>query len=281
MSRVVQYLEFPPPDTLRHHVRCLWHLKMAAAPEHVDTVYPDGCCEMIAHRLAPVHAFDETAGWRQQQHCIFAGQQRAAIRLAARSNADCLGVRLQPAASAMFANMSLPGLSDQIVELASLDADFAARFYAAASQADIESAVAAVFALLHDGMHPIDDRIESAVAALETSDGTLPIAALVADSGMSERSFQSTFKASVGLSAKEFARIRRLQATIRMLDAVDRPVADLAIASGFSDQAHATREVRRVTGTTPARLRAALQQDRDGESSVRLAAAFVRGRTPR
>ena len=48
----------------------------------------------------------------------------------------------------------------------------------------------------------------------------------------------------------------------------DRPVADLAITSGFADQAHATREVRRVTGTTPARLRAALQQDRDGDVSV-------------
>ena len=281
MSRVVQYREFAPPDTLRRHVRCLWHLRMAAAPGHVDTVYPDGCCEMIAHRLAPMHAFDETSSWRQQERCIFAGQQRSAIRLAARSDADCLGVRLQPAASAMFANMSLPDLRDRIVELAWLDADFAVRFFAAASRVDIESAVAAVFALIHDGMHSIDERIESAVAALEASDGTLPIAALVADSGMSERSFQSTFKASVGLSAKEFARIRRLQATIRMLDAADPPVAALAVASGFSDQAHATREVRRVTGTTPARLRAALQQDRDGESSVRLAAAFVRGRLPR
>jgi AraC-like DNA-binding protein len=54
-------------------------------------------------------------------------------------------------------------------------------------------------------------------------------------------------------------------------------MAELAIDSGFADQAHATREVRRVTGTTPARLRDALRQDRDGVSSVRMAAAFVRG----
>ena len=249
-----------------------------AVPGNVDTVYPDGCCELIAHRLAPLHAFGETSGWRQQERCIFAGQQRSAIRLAAHSDADCLGVRLQPAASAMFPNKPLPWLRDRIVELAELDVDFAGRFSEAASQADVESAIAAIFALLHDGMRPIDERIERAVAELETSDGTLPIAALVADCGMSERSFQNTFKESVGLSAKEFARIRRLQATIRMLDAADRPMADLAVASGFADQAHATREMRRVTGTTPARLRAALQQDRDGESSVRLAAAFVRGR---
>ena len=222
MSRVIQYREFPPPDTLRRHVRCLWHLKMAAAPGHVDTVYPDGCCEMIAHRLAPMHAFGETSGWRQQERCIFAGQQRSAIRLAAHSDADCLGVRLQPAASAMFPNKSLPWPARPHCRIGGLDVDFAGRFSEAASQADVESAVAAIFALIHDGMRPIDERIESAVAELEASDGTLPIAALVADSGMSERSFQNTFKESVGLSAKEFARIRRLQATIRMLDAADR-----------------------------------------------------------
>ncbi len=279
MGHAVKYREFAPPAALRRHVRCLWHLEMAAAPAHIDTVYPDGCCEIVAHRLAPMHAYSEASGWRQQERCIFAGQQRAAIRLAAHSDADCLGVRLQPAASAMFPNMLLPRLRDRIVELAELHADFASRFCAAASLAGAETAIAAIFALLQDAMLPIDDRIERAVAELEASDGTLPVAALIAASGMSERSFQSAFKANVGLSAKEFSRIRRLQATIRMLEAEDCPVADLALTSGFADQAHATREVRRVTGTTPARLRAALQQDRGGDSSVRLAAAFVRGRS--
>jgi len=50
-----------------------------------------------------------------------------------------------------------------------------------------------------------------------------------------------------------------------------------SVESSFADQAHATRELRRVTGHTPARLRAALRQDRDGDATVRLAAAFVRG----
>jgi AraC-like DNA-binding protein len=279
VSRTVRYREFPPPGALRRHVRCLWHLRIEAAPGHIDTVYPDGCCELIAHRLAPMHACSEAGDWRQQECCIFAGQQRTAVRLAARAAADCVGVRLQPAASAMFPHISLPHLRDRIVELASLDADFAARFSKAASLPDIESAIAGVCRLLHETQLPVDDRIERAVADLEASDGTLSIASLIAASGMGERSFQNAFMAQVGLSAKEFSRVRRLHATIRQLEAGDRPIADLAIASGFADQAHATREVRRVTGTTPARLRAALQRDRDGDFSVQLAAAFVRGRS--
>jgi AraC-like DNA-binding protein len=280
MSPVFDYREFAPPEALRRHVRCLWYLTVDGGSNHVETVYPDGCCELIAHRKAPMHAFSEAAGWRQQEPCLFAAQQRSAIRLAAHDDADCIGVRLQPAASALLLKVPLAGLRDRIVDFAALDPGFAARFFAAATQAGVEASVAAVCALLEEHLlpWPIDERIEAAVDQLEAYEGSMPIAPLIAASCMSERSFQNTFRELVGLSAKEFARILRLQATIRRLDDGSRSMAELAIESGFADQAHATREVRRVTGTTPAKLRDALRRDRDGASSVRLAAAFLRGR---
>jgi AraC-like DNA-binding protein len=51
----------------------------------------------------------------------------------------------------------------------------------------------------------------------------------------------------------------------------------VALESGFSDQAHATRELHDVTGLTPARLRRALRGTRDADQTIQLAAAFVRG----
>jgi AraC-like DNA-binding protein len=280
MRQVVSYREFEPPPALRRHVRCLWHLALEGGSGHVETIYPDGCCELIVHRKGPMHAFSVAAGWRQQERCLFAAQQRAAIRLTAHADADCVGVRLQPAASAVLGKMPLGALRDRILDLAAIDAGFSGRLCAAAAGRDIKASVAAVCTVLeaHLPAWRIDERIETAVRRLETCDGTGPIAPLAAASGMSERSFQNAFKEQVGLSAKEFARIQRLQATIRMLDAGVGSMAELAAERGFADQAHATREVRRVTGTTPARLRDALCRDRDADSSLRLAAAFVRGR---
>jgi AraC-like DNA-binding protein len=274
------YREYAPPEHLRRHVRCAWHLTMAAAPGHVDTVYPDGCCEIIAHRAEPLRAWEASRGWHAQSPLLFAAQGRTAVRLAAHAPADCVGVRLQPAASALIAGDRLPDLRDCIVDLGSFDAGFAAAFGAAASLPEPADAVAAVFALLGTRCAAIDTRIEAAVAELEACDGDLRVTELAAACGLSRRAFQLLFRQHVGLSAKEFARIRRLQATIRRLDGAGAAMADLAAASGFADQAHASREMRRVTGATPARLRAALRADRDGESSVRLAAAFVRGRLP-
>ena len=280
MTGAVAYREFRPPQKLRRIVRCLWHLAVGADGGHTQAVYPDGCCELIVHRGTPMQVFDEATGWQQQARCLFAAQQRSAVRLAAAGDADCLGVRLQPAASAVLVNVSPAGLRDRIVDLSALDPGFAARFLAAATQPRVEASVVAVFELLERclSLRPVDERIERAVERLERDEGAGPIAAVVAESGMSERAFQAAFKDRVGLSAKEFARILRLQATIRMLDQADRPVADLALERGFADQSHATRELRRVTGTTPAKLREALHRDREGDASIRLAAAFVRGR---
>lgn len=278
MSNGVTYREILPPAALRRHVRCLWHLEIDAGSAHVDTVYPDGCCEIIAHRRSPMHAYSAPAGWRQQQRCVFAAQQRSAVRLAARGASECIGVRLQPAASAALARTPLADLRDRIVDLNEIDPDFGERFRVAATEPDVDAAIAALWAMLerHFPSRPIDRRIERAVDRLESCDGMESVAALIASSGMTARSFQGAFKAQVGLSAKEFARIVRLQATIRMLDQGGGSMAALAAERGFADEPHAIREVRRVTGTTPARLREALQRDRDGELSVRLAAAFVR-----
>jgi len=49
---------------------------------------------------------------------------------------------------------------------------------------------------------------------------------------------------------------------------------------GFADQAHATRALQAFAGLTPARLRRALHAERDGDATLAMAAAFVRGKGP-
>ena len=123
-----------------------------------------------------------------------------------------------------------------------------------------------------------DARIEAAIAQLGANGGRGRIEATASYVGMGLRSFQTRFLECVGLGAKEYARLLRLQLTIRALDGDELPLSQLAVDAGFADQAHATRELARLTGLTPARLRAALRSDREGDDTIRLAAAFVRGR---
>jgi len=275
----MDFREFDPPQALRRHVQCVWRLRDPSPSRQPQTIYPDGRCELIVHLGEPMRVLGSDGGWQQQAHCIFAGQHQAAIRLAAVGEVDCVGVRLRPAASAAVAGARLVEFAERTVDLAQIDSRFAAGFNAACREFSGDPQARLFWQCLESRLlpHAIDERMEAAVAHLELQHGQSRIDATAAAAAMSLRSFQIRFLACVGLSAKAFARVLRLQATIRAIDRGFESLAQLAVDSGFADQAHATREVQRLTGLTPARLRAALRSARDDDRTVQLAAAFVRG----
>ena len=274
----MDYGELEAPPTLRRHLQCVWRLRDAARPRDVQTIYPDGRCELIVHLASPPRLRELGRDWRVQARTLFAAQQRAPIGLEWEGDIDCVGVRLRPAASA--AVVAQPGrLRDRIVDLATLDPEFAPAFAAAVQRYCALPQDGELWRLLEARLlcYQIDPRIEAAVSFLESQEGRGRVEQAAGLAAMSSRSFQTKFLACVGLGAKEFARMLRLQATLRALDRSDEPLSRVALDAGFADQAHATRELGRLTGETPARLRAALQSHRDGDDTLRMAAAFVRG----
>jgi AraC-like DNA-binding protein len=272
----VEYQEHPVPDHLRRHVACVWRLIDANPRAGVNTIYPDGRCELIAQLGGRSRLWDSIDGWHEQAPTLFAAQRVTAVQFEPIGVLDDVGVRLQPAASTLVTRNLAP-LRDRVVDLASLDAEvspafaLAAREFAAGRPDRLWDVLSKLCAA-----HTIDTKIEGAAAQLDADGGQTRIEALAGEVSLGVRSLQARFHASVGLSPKEFAGIQRLQATLRALDG-ETALAELATDSGFSDQAHATREIKRVTGLTPSRLREELRRDRNGNAAIEIAAAFVRG----
>lgn len=70
------------------------------------------------------------------------------------------------------------------------------------------------------------------------------------------RAFRRYFKCTVG----EHVRRLRLDAAAASLSQTNRPIAEIAHATGFADQAHLSNAFRRHTGTTPKRFREAFRR---------------------
>ncbi len=272
----VDYQEHAVPEALRTHVVAVWRLADQAPAGTVQTIYPDGHCELIVHFGAPPDCWEERAGWHSQARTLFAGQRLSAVRLRSAAALDCLGLRLQPEASGLAGLDTLRDSRERIVDLAGVDASFSAALTVAA-KSFVNGDASPLWNLLRQRMAalPIDATVAAAVAELRDTGGQQRIERLRRN-GLGLRSLQARFRRAVGLTPKEFGRVMRLQATLRALDAGDASLSDVAADTGFSDQAHVTRELRRVTGLAPARLRSALRADLDGDVAVRLAAAFVR-----
>jgi AraC-like DNA-binding protein len=273
----MDYREHGVPEGLHRHIRCVWHLRDSAPDGSVQTIYPDGHCELIVHLKSPPQCWQASLGWHTQAPVLFAAQRVTAVRLRATRSFDCVGLRLRPAVSGLLGAAALAAHRDHIVDLAKIDSGFSRELRAAAG-GFVRGDDAALWRLLDRrcaAFEP-DVRMENAAERLESSAGRARIDAVARSAGLSARGFQIRFRQCVGTTPKEFARLVRLQATLRALDGTVS-LSELAADRGFADQAHATRELRRITGLTPAKLRAALNLDRDGDSAVRLAAAFVRG----
>lgn len=105
---------------------------------------------------------------------------------------------------------------------------------------------------------PGDPRVRAMCRLLaDTPDDGPPDMARLADAlAMSREHAHRLFKRAVGLTPGEYRRHARIHDARRRLDAGE-PIADVAAACGFTDQAHFGRWFKRVFGVTPAEVRRA------------------------
>jgi len=85
-------------------------------------------------------------------------------------------------------------------------------------------------------------------------DSHLTIATLAREAGLSPAHFARAFKESVGRAPHQHLMSLRLERARRMLDAPNAALSDVALRTGFADQAHFTRFFKRQYGMTPGML---------------------------
>jgi len=81
---------------------------------------------------------------------------------------------------------------------------------------------------------------------------TEELAALV---GLSRSYFFQAFQASLGQAPHAYLVARRVARAQALMATTDRPLSEIALACGLTDQPHLTRLFRRVVGTSPAAWR--------------------------
>lgn len=83
----------------------------------------------------------------------------------------------------------------------------------------------------------------------------LPLAVLAAEAGLSLYGFARAFTKAVGVPPHRYVLQRRCSRAKELLAHSTMPLADIALAVGFSSQAHLTTVMVRISGMTPARYR--------------------------
>jgi len=72
---------------------------------------------------------------------------------------------------------------------------------------------------------------------------------------LSRSHFSRAFKRSLGFSPMEYVVVRRVERAKAMISGTREPLAEVALACGFADQAHLNRRFREIVGISPGRWR--------------------------
>jgi AraC family transcriptional regulator len=101
-----------------------------------------------------------------------------------------------------------------------------------------------------------DRRIRRALDFIEahhTDD--ISLADIAAAAALSPSHLTATFRAQTGMAPHAYVIDRRLRTAVDLLRRSNLPIAEVALAAGFCDQAHLTRAARARLGRTPAVIR--------------------------
>lgn len=86
-------------------------------------------------------------------------------------------------------------------------------------------------------------------------DRTIRLEELARELDISQYYFSHLFRNSMGVSPYHYIIQQRIAKTARLLVTTKMPIADIALACGFSSQSQMTRHFRKLIGTTPKKYR--------------------------
>jgi AraC-like DNA-binding protein len=225
------YREFAPPTQLRGSIACFW---MRRGDGATVRIIPDACSDIV---------------WRRGRGAVLAGPDTGPSFSETQPGELVVGARFLPGAAPAL-GMPLDELRDARVGLGDLGLDPREALGGDADPGVAPALVAAAAAgLCREGSR---DRSVQA-ATLRLLDPRQRVDRLASDLGLSERQLRRRCLASVGYGPKTLQRVLRLRRFIRT---GETELARAALDAGFSDQAHLTRECRRLTGLPPTALRA-------------------------
>lgn len=218
-----------------------------------DVIAPDTSCEIIFHLGTTPFEWDGT-DWQVQPKRMLYGPLTRALRLRKAKTMKVRAIRLTPAGIGLIHNR--PALLRNASH--ALDAVLEPEIVAALSEA-ARTSLSELHAAAQRHLPTPDNGMARRIAhARRLIKGTPDIMAgqLAGLMGVSIRTLDRTFMRQTGLRPGEFIRIFRYHAARQAIENGGAGLADIAIASGYADQAHMTREFSHFAGLTPRRKQA-------------------------
>lgn len=261
-------IRYCPGAPLSAAVDCIWWSSRCDDSHTSEHMLPAG----KAHLIFALHGSPITwappsrhADLRSWTHGVVHGPQSAYYVTGPKPKGQVIGVSFRAGMAGAILGVPLHELQDRHVCIEDLWGARANELRERLATAPTPQAAIAILecdliARMHRPLllHPaVAQALRSALPnrGAETLRPAIRVAKIQEQSGYSPRHFIQLFRSGVGLAPKQFYRIQRFSSALARIARGRMALVEVAISSGYADQAHLSREFRELAGVSPSAYR--------------------------
>jgi AraC-like DNA-binding protein len=255
----------PPSPELAGIVHEYWEVKGRLSPFR-EALLPNGFVEVMFNLGLPHRVF-EGAGTGLWERSWFSGLHERSIFIESLEGTHLVSIRLPPLDATALFGFAAPATANSIIDLETLidaSANDLRAALLAAKDPETRFVILEAFVRDRDTNTPIPKFVRDAAARIDDTHGSLRVADLHEELGVSRKHLAVTFTRYVGVSAKAYAQIQRFLWTLEQIrSSTVVEWSRLAAEAGYSDQSHLVRDFRRIGAASPTEYLRRFAPDRD------------------
>ena len=247
-----------PEGPLASFVQVLWFYEGNARPHAKERLLPDGSMELVINlRDDEIRVWDrrDLTRYERLDGAVLVGPHSEYFVIDTAEQQSVIGVHFRPGGGFPFLAMPADEMHGQQVPLRDLWGGFARELRERlltlnTVNARFDVLEAALLRQVHRsrGFHP------AVRFAIDAFGGRCQpkVADVVEEIGLSARRFIELFRAQVGMSPKQYSRVRRFQRIVQGLGmGAEVDWCGTALDAGYYDQSHLIHEFREISGISP------------------------------
>jgi AraC-like DNA-binding protein len=244
------YLQRKPSPALAECVETLWYACAPDVQHQRELVLPGGKIQFVISLAADQLTYCTPEGDLPIAPALLVGARTSAELVATRDMKKLVGVVFRPGGLGPWLRERADLFYEQSISLNELWPMRWVRDRVLEEGSTPETILRALDDALCEQARAQERRthVRHALSLLRT----LSVRETARELGISERRLHHVFSEDVGLSPKQWSRVRRFQRVVRALhQGVEMRWAELAITCGYADQAHFSRDFRSFSGIDP------------------------------
>jgi len=238
-----------PSPPLRHLIKEFWIIENPETEPVAQKIIPDGYSEIILHYGDP-YRINTSGAWEEQASMLYSNQFTHCFLLENTGASAMLGIKLFPTAFYQLFGEGQHPITDQVVDLTQLINLPPEIQQLTVNTYTTESRITAIEKWLSE-LPTNESSAHAIVAHIFEKNGLVGVEELAERFHISRRHLERLFQREVGLTPKKFVRIVKFSFIFQVMQEGDKSWVQIALQSGYFDQAHFIKNFKEFTGEHP------------------------------